>query len=269
LPHEVLLGTILLARKAMGMLKLFHITVAASNGEGETLEILDDVSLDFEEGKLYAITGPNGGGKTSLAKVIMGIYRPTRGRIYFYGEDITEKSITERAHLGIGYAFQNPPRFKGLTVRRLLEIAAQDKDERKLERFLRIVGLCPKDYIDREANASLSGGEFKRLELAMSLARNPRFVIYDEPEAGVDLWTFEQLLETIVRRHETNASSTTVIITHNERFLKTADEIILMDDGQVKERGSAAAVWPIIEGEKVQARGSSSPKSAASTAPIA
>ncbi|HHV61782.1 MAG TPA: ATP-binding cassette domain-containing protein [Firmicutes bacterium] len=229
------------------MLKLENVTVAASNGDGEELEILNKINLSFETGKMYAITGPNGGGKSSLAKVIMGIYQPAEGRLYLDGKDITSTSITERALMGIGYAFQNPPRFKGLKVKDLLSIAASNRDHGNIERLLRVVGLCPRDYIDREADARLSGGEFKRLEIAMLLARNPRFVIYDEPEAGVDLWTFEQLLGVIAGRHKANASSTTVVITHNERFLRAADEIVLMAEGEVKERGSADAIWPMIE----------------------
>ncbi|NPV52004.1 MAG: ATP-binding cassette domain-containing protein [Firmicutes bacterium] len=229
------------------MLKLENITVATNNGEGEELEILDNVNISFETGKMYAITGPNGGGKSSLAKVIMGIYQPTSGRLYLDGRDITGANITERALMGIGYAFQNPPRFKGLKVKDLLAIAASNRDQRNIEGLLRVVGLCPRDYIEREADARLSGGEFKRLEIAMLLARNPRFVIYDEPEAGVDLWTFEQLLRVIAGRHRANASSTTVVITHNEKFLRAADEILLMAEGEVKERGSVEAIWPMIE----------------------
>ena len=232
------------------MLSMEDIKVSGTNGNGGTFEILDGVSCTFEEGKMYAITGPNGGGKTSLAKAIMGIYRPSSGRITLDGRDISNLSITERAKIGIGYAFQNPVRFKGLRIRDLLGIAAGDaalagKDN--LERFLRVVGLCPRDYVGRDADASLSGGEMKRLEIAMMLARDPRIAIYDEPEAGVDLWTFERLLEVVTGRHKQRADSITIVITHNERFLRAADEILLMAQGKVQEQGDAAQIWPKIK----------------------
>lgn len=231
------------------MLRLENISVRGTSGNGKEAEILDRVDLNIDAGKMYALTGPNGGGKTSIAKVIMGIYRPKTGRVLFGGRDITETSITERARMGIGYAFQNPPRFKGLTTGDLLRLAAGTSESGRVDRFLRSVGLCPKDYLDREADASLSGGEMKRLEIAMLLARNPRLMIYDEPEAGVDLWTFEELLNLIKRRREVDQDTATVVITHNEKFLEAADEIILVANGRVEERGTPREIWPMIEGE--------------------
>ena len=256
------------------MLVVDNVIVSNDNG-GEKAEILDRVSASFDGGRMYAITGPNGGGKTSLAKLIMGIYRPSSGKILLDGRDITDSTITDRAMMGIGYAFQNPVRFRGLRVRNLLEIAATPgtagsrasasgaggkkavgkaiaapgaghSEKENIERFLRVVGLCPRDYAEREADGRLSGGELKRLEIAMMLARDPRIAIYDEPEAGVDLWTFERLLDVITNRQRSKQDAVTIVITHNERFLKAADEILLMSDGRIQEQGGADKIWPLI-----------------------
>ncbi|MBC7344852.1 MAG: ATP-binding cassette domain-containing protein [Clostridia bacterium] len=232
------------------MLELVDVGFSVADGNGEPVAILRNINLCFEPGKMYAITGPNGGGKTSLAKVIMGIYRPTEGRIIFDHRDITEDDVTTRARAGIGYAFQHPPRFKGLTVKDLLVIA-NNNGEREIGGFLRNVGLCPEDYVDREADASLSGGEYKRLEIAMLLARNPRVAIYDEPEAGVDLWTFDRLLRVIISEHDRLEDRITVVITHNEKFLRSADEIILVAGGEVKERGTSDEMMARLEGDLV------------------
>lgn len=216
------------------------------NGNGETKQVLNGINLALEAGKFYAVTGPNGGGKTSLAKVIMGIYQPSRGRLFYNHEDITDLSITERAKRGISYAFQQPPRFKGLRVRDLLRIANADLDDPALHNALRDVGLCYEDYIDREVDASLSGGEMKRIEIATLLARQSDLTIYDEPEAGVDLWTFQKLVSVIISQHRKRLG-TTLIITHNERFLMAADEILLVADGEIRERGDVTRIWPMIK----------------------
>jgi len=215
------------------MLELKNICVAADGGEHE-IDILADISLDLQEKKIYVVTGPNGGGKTSLAKAIMGIYPLSGGAIYLDGEDITYKSITDRANMGLGYAFQAPTRFKGLKVRDFLAIAAREKDEKKLYSLLVDVGLCAQDYIDRELNASFSGGELKRVEIASILARDLRVALFDEPEAGIDLWSFQRLTETFRRLNETS-DTTIIIISHQERILRLADEVILIANGKIAE----------------------------------
>lgn len=218
------------------------------DGNGSPREVLNQINLELEEGKFYAITGPNGGGKTSLAKVIMGIYQPTSGRVYYHGEDITELSITERARRGIIYAFQHPPRFKGIRVRDLLKIANNTLEEKDIWCLLHNVGLCPDDYLDREVDTSLSGGELRRVEIATVLARSGDLLIFDEPESGVDLWTFQQLLYMIVQQHQ-ERKNTTLVITHSERFLTVADEIVLVANGEIVERGDVDHIWPLIKDE--------------------
>lgn len=226
------------------MLKLESVTMDVKNGS-EDLAILKDINIELKDDKFYAITGPNGGGKTSLAKVIMGIYRNTEGRIILDGEDITSKNITERAKMGISYAFQNPPRFKGMKVKDLLSISASSQ-RGHLRRRLRAVGLCPQDYMDRDCDARLSGGEMKRIELASVLARPSKIVIYDEPEAGVDLWSFESLLQ-LIRQYHAQGGVTSIVITHHERVLSLADEIILVADGKVENMGPRDEIWPILQ----------------------
>ena len=216
------------------MLQLKNVSFATGEGGDSESEIIRDVSLTLEEKKIYVITGPNGGGKTSLAKVIMGIYSASGGTVYLDGEDITGKTITERANAGIGYAFQTPTRFKGLRVRDFLTIASGNNDEQTLYSLLIDVGLCAQDYIDRELNASFSGGELKRVEIASILARNLRVALFDEPEAGIDLWSFQKLTETFRRLNEAT-NTTIVIISHQERILQMADEVILIAGGTVKE----------------------------------
>jgi len=216
------------------MLELKNVCVAAS-GEGEAeVEIINNLSLILQEKKIYVVTGPNGGGKTSLAKAIMGIYSLSGGAVYLDGEDITGKTITERANMGIGYAFQAPTRFKGLRVRDFLAIAARDDSEKKLYSLLVDVGLCGQDYIDRELNASFSGGELKRVEIASILARGLRVALFDEPEAGIDLWSFQRLTETFRNLRETS-DTTIVIISHQERILRLANEVILIANGKITE----------------------------------
>ena len=227
------------------MLELRNISVAASDGDGG--EIINGIDLTLEKKKIYVMTGPNGGGKTSLAKAIMGVYPISGGSLILDGEDITGKTITQRANLGIGYAFQTPTRFKGLRVRELLSIAARSGkpasdgdalghagDEKKLFSLLVDVGLCAQDYIDRELNASFSGGELKRIEIASILARELRVALFDEPEAGIDLWSFQKLTETFKVLNETS-DATIIIISHQERILRLADEVILIAGGKVAE----------------------------------
>lgn len=204
-------------------------------GERNTTEILKGIDLQLHEKKLYVITGPNGGGKSSLAKIMMGIYSPTSGKILLDGQDITNLTISERARLGIGYAFQSPPRFKGLTVKELLEMAAASNPEKvNPSDLLYDVGLCAQDYLNREADGSLSGGEMKRIEIASVLARNLKLAVFDEPEAGIDLWSFQKLAETFRTIHM-KYNTTIVIISHQERIMELADEIIMMKNGKVSE----------------------------------
>jgi len=216
------------------MLQLKNVSVSADGENGDEVEIIYNVSLTLEKKKIYVVTGPNGGGKTSLAKAIMGILPVRCGTIYLDGEDITAKTITERAKMGIGYAFQAPTRFKGLRVRDFLAIAAKGKDENALYSLLVDVGLCAQDYIDRELNASFSGGELKRVEIASILAQDLKVALFDEPEAGIDLWSFQKLTETFRRLNEIT-DTTIVIISHQERILRLADEVILVADGRISE----------------------------------
>ena len=221
-------------RGELAMLELKDVCVAAGGGGESGVEIINNVSLSLSGKKIYVITGPNGGGKTSLAKAIMGIYPLSGGSIFLDGDDISGKTITERANLGVGYAFQSPTRFKGLRVRELLSIAARGGDEKKLYSLLVDVGLCAQDYIDRELNASFSGGELKRVEIASILARDLRVALFDEPEAGIDLWSFQKLTETFKLMNEMS-DATIIIISHQERILKLADEVILIAGGRVAE----------------------------------
>lgn len=222
------------------MLELQNITVDVDDSRG----ILKDVSLKIGGGRFVVITGPNGGGKSTLARVIAGITRPTEGRIRFDGEDITDLSITERAKRGIGFAFQQPVRFKGLTARDLVELAAGNAlSEQQLCGYLSDVGLCAKDYIDREVNASLSGGEIKRIEIAMVMARKTRLTIFDEPEAGIDLWSFQNLIGVFQKlRRETSGSL--IVISHQERILEIADELVVLANGVVTAYGPREEILP-------------------------
>jgi Fe-S cluster assembly ATP-binding protein len=207
---------------------------------GET-DILGGISLKLEDKKIYAVTGPNGSGKSSLAQVIMGIQQPTSGSIWLDGEDMTEMGITERARLGVGYAFQNPPRFKGIKVKELMALSA-GADSQKVCDLLFSVGLCSRDYLERDVDATLSGGEIKRIEIASVLARDLKVAVFDEPEAGIDLWSFQKLAETFKAMHG-KLNTTIIIISHQERILELADEILLLSEGVIKRHVPKDALW--------------------------
>ena len=228
------------------MLELRHLQYSVSSPEG-TNDIIRDVSMVVEDGKLLVLTGPNGGGKTTLAKLIMGLLQPTAGQILWNGEDVTRLDLTERAKKGISYGFQQPPRFKGIKVGDLLSIASGKKLLRRAEActYLTQVGLCAADYIDREVDTSLSGGEVKRIEIATILARGGGLMILDEPEAGIDLWSFNKLSETFSALHEKH-DATMIIISHQERIISLADEIAVIDRGEITKQGAAAEIFPSI-----------------------
>ena len=228
------------------MLELKNIGYEVEDELGKK-RILKDINLTLDE-RFVAFTGPNGGGKSTLAKVIAGIVKPTEGRIYFDGEDITDLSVTERAKRGVSYAFQQPVRFKGLTVRDLINIAAGKKTNvSDACAYLSEVGLCARDYLDREVNASLSGGELKRIEIATILARSTKLSIFDEPEAGIDLWSFGNLIKVFEKMHE-KTQGNILIISHQERILNIADKIVVIADGQVREQGKKEDVLPKLLG---------------------
>ncbi len=225
------------------MLTLDHINLELEVEE-EKIPILHDINLQFEAGKMYALTGPNGSGKSSVARVAMGIYKHTGGKVLLNGEDISDLSVSERARRGLGYGFQQPARFKGMQVKDLLEYAMKYSDTFDCQ-VLRQIGLCPEDYLERTLDNSLSGGEIKRIEIATLLAQNPKVRIFDEPEAGIDLWSFEQLINVIGDSHRED--TTTVVISHQEKILNMVDEIILIRDGRVDMRGDRDKIWPQIK----------------------
>lgn len=211
--------------------------------EDNTLDILKDINLKLDE-RFIAITGPNGGGKSTLAKIIAGIIKPTKGSIFLDGEDITDCNITERARKGIGYAFQQPVKFKGITVKDLITLAAgKNINIAEACKYLSEVGLCAKDYINREVNGSLSGGELKRIEIAMTMARGAKFTIFDEPEAGIDLWSFNNLIQVFEGMNDV-INGSILIISHQERILNIADRIVVIADGQVREEGTREEILP-------------------------
>ncbi len=230
------------------MLELKNISFQVDD-EGREKEIIRDISLEIPDGKLIVITGPNGGGKSTLARLIAGIEKPDSGQIIYNGEDITDMSITDRARLGIGFAFQQPVKFKGILVLDLLRLAAgkQLKIQDACE-YLSAVGLCARDYINREVNDSLSGGELKRIEIATLLAKSSTLSIFDEPEAGIDLWSFQNLIEVFQRMRENIKDSSILIISHQERILNIADEVIVLKDGQLEQQGHRDDILPGLIG---------------------
>lgn len=230
------------------MLELKNVSFSV-DVNGTTKDIIKDISLTIPDNKMIVITGPNGGGKSSLAKLIAGIYVPTGGKIVYNGVDITDTGITERAKLGIGFAFQQPVKFKGITVLDLLRIAAGKRlSITEACEYLSSVGLCARDYIDREINASLSGGELKRIEIATVIARAPSLSLFDEPEAGIDLWSFGNLIEVFRRMRKQIKDGSIVIISHQERILSIADEIIVLKDGRLHLQGEREEILPQLIG---------------------
>ena len=226
------------------MLELKNISFGVES-EDSTKEIIRDVSFTVPDEKFVVITGPNGGGKSTLARLIMGIEKPSAGRIYLNGEDITELGITERAKLGISFALQQPVRFKGIHVVDLLRLASSNQKLSVSDacEYLSAVGLCARDYINREVNASLSGGEMKRIEIATVLARGTTLSVFDEPEAGIDLWSFQSLIQ-VFENMQKRAHASILIISHQERILEIADSIILIAEGQVRGQGSKEEMLP-------------------------
>lgn len=228
------------------MLELENLSFAVSD-EGSEKEIIKGVSLKIENGKTVVITGPNGGGKSTLARLIMGIEKPISGRILLNGRDITDLSVTERAKMGISFAFQQPVKFKGLKVIDLLRLASGKRlSVGDACEYLSSVGLCARDYIDRELNASLSGGELKRIEIAEIIARNSLLSIFDEPEAGIDLWSFSNLIKVFGEMKKNNPDGAVVIISHQERILNIADEIVVIRNGKVAKAGSKDEILPSL-----------------------
>ncbi len=224
------------------MLELKNISYSAEGKQG----ILKNITLTIEDKKFVVITGPNGGGKSTLAKIIAGIEKPQSGQILLDGEDITSLSITERAKAGISFAFQQPVRFKGVTVKDLITLASgQQLSTETACQYLSEVGLCARDYIDREVNASLSGGELKRIEIATVLARKTKVSLFDEPEAGIDLWSFKNLIDVFEKMHE-EIQGSIVIISHQERILNIADKIIVLSNGEILKEGTKQAVLPSL-----------------------
>ncbi|MBQ6551030.1 MAG: ATP-binding cassette domain-containing protein [Lachnospiraceae bacterium] len=229
------------------MLSVRNLSLGVRENE-EDIEIIKNITLDFPDDRFIAITGPNGGGKSTLARLIAGIRTPSAGQILLDGQDITALSVTERAKLGISFAFQQPVRFKGLQVKDLIRIAA-GKDLSIVDacEYLSAVGLCARDYIDREINASLSGGELKRIEIATVLARGTRISVFDEPEAGIDLWSFQNLIQVFKKMRET-VKGTIIIISHQERILEIADSIVVISGGEVTDEGPRDAILPKLLG---------------------
>ena len=230
------------------MLELKNVSFEVAS-EGKDKTRVRDVSLTIPDDRLVVVTGPNGGGKSTLARIIAGIEKPTAGRVYLNGEDITDKTITERAKMGVGFAFQQPVRFKGIRVQDLLRLASgKPLAPSDACDYLSRVGLCARDYLEREVNASLSGGELKRIEIASVLARGAALSIFDEPEAGIDLWSFQNLIEAFARMRDEIADSSIIVISHQERILEIADHIVVIRDGAVDRFGARDEVLPSLIG---------------------
>lgn len=223
----------------------FSVTQKDEKNNDQQLDIIKDINFKFEKGKFYAITGPNGSGKTTLAKLIMGINRATSGNIFFEGKDITGLSITDRAMAGIAYSFQHPARFKGVTFRDLLAISSQTEDEEKLLSMVRRVGICPLSFLDKPVDATLSGGEIKKIELATTIARNPKLAIYDEPDTGIDLWTIMPMV-TLLKKEQKDKGTTTIVVSHNKSFFEIADTILILNGGKISYEGNLEKAMPIL-----------------------
>lgn len=231
------------------MLELKNLYFTVTDGDAQNnghRHIIDGINFTFEDGKFYAITGPNGSGKTTLAKLIMGINPVSEGAIEFNGRDISTLSITERAKMGIAYSFQQPARFKGITFRDLLTIATGIEDERKLLEMISRVGICPLSFLDKEVDARLSGGEIKKIELATTIAANPKLAIYDEPDTGIDLWTIGPMV-SLLKRELAENQTTTIVVSHNRAFLEAADEILIINSGKIVYQGSLDKAMPLLD----------------------
>ena len=229
------------------MLELKNVSFGVNTEEGEK-EIIRDVSMTVEDNQFLVITGPNGGGKSTLARLIVGIEKPDSGKILFNAEDITDRSVTERARMGISFAFQQPVKFKGIQVIDLLRIASgKQLTVSEACEYLSEVGLCARDYIEREVNSSLSGGEMKRIEIATVIARDTKLSVFDEPEAGIDLWSFKNLIQVFVRMQSRNKGSI-IIISHQERILNIADKIVVINSGRVEKSGPKDEILPSLLG---------------------
>jgi len=222
----------------------FHVN-QSEPGETGQKTILNNFSYTFERGKFYGITGPNGSGKTTLAKLIMGIHSASSGNLVFEGTDITENSLTERAKAGIAYSFQNPARFKGISFRQLLGIAAQTEDESVLQEIVARVGVCSLDFLDKPVDSKLSGGEIKKIELATTIARNPKLAIYDEPDTGIDLWTIGPMIDLLKKEQKEN-QTTTLVVSHNKNFLAAADVVLILKKGQFVYEGDLDGAIPML-----------------------
>jgi Fe-S cluster assembly ATP-binding protein len=227
-------------------LKDLYFTVSDSGSDnGGERHIIAGINYTFEKGKFYAITGPNGSGKTTLAKLIMGINPVSGGNIIFDGRDISQLSITERAKAGIAYSFQQPARFKGITFRDLLSIATGIEDEKKLLEIISRVGICPRSFLDKEVDAKLSGGEIKKIEMATTMASNPRLAVYDEPDTGIDLWTIDPMV-SLLKKELTRNQTTTIVISHNRIFLEAVDVILIINKGQIVYNGNLDNARPLL-----------------------
>jgi Fe-S cluster assembly ATP-binding protein len=224
--------------------KLYFTAQGNGTGNDSPRNIIDGIDFNFEKGKFYVITGPNGSGKTTLAKLIMGINPVSSGSIFFEGMDITGLSITERAKAGIAYSFQQPARFKGITFRDLLSIVTGTNDEKKFLETVGRVGICPLSFLDKEVDATLSGGEIKKIELATTIAANPKLAIYDEPDTGIDLWTIGPMVNLL--KKELTDKTTTIVVSHNKAFLDVADVIIIINSGRIVYTGDLKKAMPLL-----------------------
>jgi len=237
-----------IGEKADSMLELnkVYFTVTDSDGSGGVRNIIDGIDFTFDDGKFYVITGPNGSGKTTLAKLIMGINPVTGGDIFFNGRNISTLTITERAKAGIAYSFQQPARFKGITFRDLLTVATGIEDEGQLLEILGRVGICPLSFLDKEVDARLSGGEIKKIELATTIAANPKLAIYDEPDTGIDLWTIGPMV-SLLKKELAENRTTTIVVSHNKAFLEAADTVIIINEGKIVYNGSLEGAMPLLD----------------------